>query len=191
MADYTKNPCSLEETSNKNFLSLGGFQLVINRIPKVDFMCKKANLPGISLGTANQSTYLKNIPVPGDKLQYQDFVCEFLVDEDLENYHQVYQWMTSLGYPKDISQYQELQTKNRFYPNTDANDPYSERSDGTLLILNSNYQCVGKVKFHDLFPVELSGIPFDATLEEVRYFTATVTFKYTIFDLIDKDGTEV
>lgn len=191
MPDYSKNPCSLEEISNKNFLSLGGFQLVINRIPKVDFLVRKANLPGITLGTANQSTYLKNIPVPGDKLQYEDFVCDFLVDEDLENYHEVYNWMTSLGYPKEIKQYQELQKENRYYPNTTANDPYSERSDGTLLILNSNFKCIGKVKFHDLFPVDLTGIPFDATLTEVKYYSAQVRFKYTIYDLLDKDGNEV
>ena len=145
----------------------------------------------MTLGSAVQSTYLKDIPVPGDKLRYEDLTINFMVDEELENYHQIYQWMTSLGYPKSIAQYSELQTKNRFYPNTDADDPYSERSDGTLLILNSNYQIAGKVIFKDLFPTFLSGIPFDATLQEQQYYTATCTFRYTIFDLIDIDGKEV
>ena len=99
--------------------------------------------------------------------------------------------MTSLGYPQSVAQYSELQTKNRFYPNTDADDPYSERSDATLLILSSNYQTAGKVIFKDLFPTFLSGIPFDATLQEQQYYTATCTFRYTIFDLIDINGKEV
>ena len=145
----------------------------------------------MTLGNAVQSTYLKDIPVPGDKLRYEDLTINFIVDEELENYIQIYQWMTSLGYPQSVAQYSELQTKNRFYPNTDGNDPYSERSDGTLLILTSNYQTAGKVIFKDLFPTFLSGIPFDATLQEQQYYTATCTFRYTIFDLIDIDGKEV
>lgn len=143
------------------------------------------------MGVAVQSTYLKDLAVPGDKLRYEDLTINFMVDENLENYYQIYQWITSLGYPQSIAQYSELQTNNRFFPNTDANDPYSERSDGTLLILNSNYQTAGKVVFKDLFPTNLSGIPFDATLSEQQYFTATCTFRYTIFDLIDIDGKEV
>ena len=90
----------------------------------------------MTLGSATQSTYLKDIPVPGDKLRYEDLTINFMVDEELENYFQIYQWMTSLGYPQSIAQYSELQTNNRFYPNTDADDPYSERSDATLLILS-------------------------------------------------------
>ena len=35
------------------------------------------------------------------------------------------------------------------------------------------------------------GVPFDSTETEQRYFTAMVTFKYTIFDVIDVNGTKV
>ena len=97
--------------------------------------------------------------------------------------------MTGLGYPDSLSQYQELQTENRYFP--DRSDAFNERCDGTLLILNSNYQEAGKVKFHGLFPVELTGIPFDATISEQQYFTAQASFKYVIFDLIDNEGHEV
>lgn len=187
----SNNPCSLQQVSNRNFLSLTGFKLLIDRCPKVDFLCNKANLPGISLGVAVQTNYLKDIPVPGDKLRYDDLTIEFLVDENLENYQQIYFWMTSLGYPNDIAQYSKLQSENRFFPNSTGRDPYSERSDATLLILDSNYQAAGTVKFHDIFPTFLSGIPFDATLQEQRYFTATCTFRYTIFDLINIDGKKV
>ena len=47
-------------------LSIGG--LVINKCPKVDFLCNKANLPGLSLGVAVQANYLRDLPVPGEKL---------------------------------------------------------------------------------------------------------------------------
>jgi|TARA_B100000035_G_scaffold287222_1_gene272036 hypothetical protein len=169
----SNNPCKINQVSNRNFLSIGGFKLVIDKCRKVDFLCNKANLPGITLGVANQSTWLRDIPVPGDKLQYNDFTIDFIVDENLENYHQIYEWMRALGYPETYDQLDQ------------------SRSDATLLILNSSFQTVGKVKFRDLFPTQLTGIPFDATITDQEYFTATVSFKYTMFDVINDDGAEV
>ena len=43
----------------------------------------------------------------------------------------------------------------------------------------------------DIFPTELTGIPFDATIEQQQYYTATAIFKYTMYDLIDNDGKKV
>ena len=161
----------------------------MNRCPKVDFFCNRANIPTVSLGSAVQSTYLRNIPVPGDKLEYEDLQLDFMVDENCENYLQVYDWITGLGFPESLQQYDDLKRNSRFYP---SEDPlYNERSDGTLMILNSNYQPSLKVIFKDLFPVSLSGIPFSAVETEERYFTATVSFKYTIYDVIDVNGKKV
>lgn len=170
----SNNPCKLNQVSSRNFLSIGGFQLVLNKCRKVDFLCNKANLPGISMGSARQTNYLRDIPIPGDKIQYEDLRVDFMVDENMENYQQIYAWMRELGYPEDLGQ-----------------STLDNRSDGTLLILNNNLQISGKVLFRDLFPVGLEGIPFNATIQDQEYFTATAVFKYTMFDLIDIDGKEV
>ena len=139
----SNNPCSLNEVSNKNLLSIGGFKLVINKCPKVDFLCNRANLPGLSLGVAVQANYLRDLPVPGEKLTYQDLRVDFLVDENLENYTQLYEWITSLGFPETFDQFSRLQKNSRYFP--DDNSSFQERSDGTLIILNSNYQEAGTI----------------------------------------------
>ena len=187
----TVHPLKYQEVSNRNFLSVVGFKFLLNRCPKVDFYCNSANIPEVTLGTAVQRTYLKDIPVPGDKMTYGDLGITFMVDEDMENYLQLYQWITSLGFPESIGQYSELTREDRFYPTIDDEDKYNERSDATLLILNSSYNPSVKVKFKDLFPTSLSGVPFNATLEEQQYYTATATFKYTLFDVIDVKGKKV
>ena len=64
------HPSKFQEVSNRNFLSIVGFKFVLNRCPKVDFLCNTANIPDVSLGVAEQTTYLKDIPVPGEKLTY-------------------------------------------------------------------------------------------------------------------------
>ena len=81
------------QLSNRNFLSTGGFKFILNRIPKVSFFANQAEIPGISLGVSNQPTYLKDIDIPGDKLEYEDFRLTFLVDENLENYMQIQKWI--------------------------------------------------------------------------------------------------
>ena len=157
-------PYKLNEPTNRNFLSIVGFNFILNRCPKVSFYCNQANIPEIELGVAVQHSYLRDIPTPGEKLTFGDLNLSFMVDEDCENYLQI-------------------------YPTEDA--PFNERSDGTLIILNSDYNPACKIKFRDMFPVSLSGIPFSAIETEERYFTAQVSFKYTIFDMIDINGKKV
>jgi hypothetical protein len=171
------------QIANRNFLSPIGFKFILSKYPKVDFFSNKANIPGITLGVAVQPTYLKDIPVPGDKLEYDDLSLTFIVDENMENYLAIYDWMVALGYPENVSQFNELRLEDRYYPADSSKDMYNQYSDGVLQILNSNYQPKFQVKFKDLFPVSLTTLEFDATNTDYSYFSATVTFKYTIFQM--------
>ena len=188
----TVHPLKYQEVSNRNFLSVVGFKFLLNRCPKVDFYCNSANIPEVTLGTAVQRTYLKDIPVPGDKMTYGDLGITFMVDEDMENYLQLYQWITSLGFPESLSQFNELKETDRLLPDEPiVGDFFNERSDATLMILNSDYNPSVKIKFKDVFPVSLSAVPFDATQEQQQYYTASAIFRYTIFDVIDVNGKKV
>jgi hypothetical protein len=61
-------------------------------------------------------------------------------------------------------------------------------SDGTLQILTSSQIPNFEVTFQDLFPYSLSTIMFDATNTDIQYFTADVSFKYTIYNIRDLQG---
>ena len=169
------------QVQNKNFLSPIGFKFILNRAPKVVFFSNQANIPGLNLGTADQSTYLTDIPVPGDKLQFQDLNLRFLVDEDLENYLEIQHWLRGLGFPDSLKEIYEWQSSNPNAPRGELN--YT--SDGTLNVLSSSNTPNFKVKFLDLFPVSLSDLDFDATDSDIDYLTANVTFKYTIYNITD------
>ena len=67
----------------------------------------------MSLGIANQPTYLKDIPVPGDKIVFEDLTLRFIVDEDLVNYTEIYNWIKGLGYPEDLEQIYDLQREKK------------------------------------------------------------------------------
>ena len=166
------------QIENRNFLSGVGFKFNLAKHPKVDFFSNSAKIPQLTLGLASQPTYLKDIDVPGEKLTYGDFTLRFLVDENMENYMAIYDWLVGLGFPETTKQYRDLTTDN-----ADQRDPKEAFCDGTLRILNSNLREVAKVKFTDLFPISLSSLDFDATNSDVQYFTAEASFKYTIYDL--------
>ena len=67
-------------------------------------------------------------------------------------------------------------------------DMEEQFSDGSLTILNSNYNVNAIVKFENLFPVSLTSLEFDTTASDVQYFTADATFRYTVYNIFDSDG---
>ena len=165
------------QITNRNFLSPVGFKLSIAKYPKVGFFCNSARIPEISLTTVIQSTYLKDIDIPGTKPTYGDLNVRFLVDEDMENYVSIHNWIIGLGFPETTQQYRDLITENQIQ------DPKEAFSDGSLYILNSNFNTSAVIKFKDLFPVSLSSLEFDSTQTDIQYFTAEVSFKYTIYNI--------
>jgi hypothetical protein len=179
-----------KQIKNRNFLAPTGFKFILAKFPQVDFFSNEANLPGITLGTAVQPTYLKNIDLPGDKLDYDDFNLRFIVDEDMVNYMQIHNWMRGLGFPESLQEIYDLKNESKF-PSQFENGELDYYSDGTLEILNSNQQPRFLVKFYDLFPVNLSTLVFNATETDTNYFTADVTFKYTLYDVVDTFGERV
>jgi len=172
----------LNQITNRNFLSPVGFQFILQKKPKIDFFCNAANIPGINLGVAMQPTPLKAIPVPGETLTYEDLTLRFMVDEDMENYLEVWNWLNQFGFPRDWGQYQQLLNEDE--NSKGKQTAISGMSDGSLLVYNSNYNVNLKVEYKDLFPVSLSSIQFDTTPTEINYASAQVVFKYTIYDII-------
>ncbi len=183
-----------KQIANRNYMSPLGFKLIITKTPKVDFLCQSANIPQISMGTAIQPSYLKDIPVPGDKVLYDDLNVRFLVDEKMENYLAIHKWITGLGYPESIGQYRQLKTDDKRTDRrvNDSADPlYFQYSDATLQVLNSNYKPSVLINFKDAFPISLSTLDFDVTTRDYNYFTAEVTFKYTIYNITDPSGNRI
>lgn len=171
------------QIQNRNFLSPVGFKFTLAKEPKVAFFCNSARIPDISLQLNQQPSYLKDIDIPGTKILYGDLNIQFLVDENLVNYMLVHNWITGLGFPETTEQYAKLTTDEKGNRN-----PLAAFSDGSLHILESNYNTNAIVKFKDLFPVSLTSLDFRTTDTDIQYFTAEATFKYTIYNVLDKNN---
>lgn len=172
-----------KQLQNRNFLSPTGFKFTLARYPKVTFFCNTAKIPEIILNVIPQPTYLTDIPQPGGKMTFGDLILKFLVDENMENYMIIHNWITAFGGSGSLQEYADLITDEN-----GTQDPIKGFSDGSLYVLNSNYESTAVVKFKDLFPVSITSIDFDSTATDINYFTAEVTFKYTIYDILDTNN---
>lgn len=163
--------------ANENFLSQLGFRFVLKRAPHINYFVQRVNIPSISLGTAPVSTPFVEIPLPGTKLTFQPLRVDFKVDENMENYLEIYNWMFSLGFPDNFSQYSPLRGAQA------AQLGEGVFSDITLTILNSSMNPNKVITFVDAYPVDLGDVSLDSTDTDVTYASSSVTFAYRKFDV--------
>ena len=83
------------------------------------------------------------------------------------------------------SEFSELEKEAIIGPQGKFSDIFS---DGVLQILSSNSVPKYQVNFKNLWPYTLSTIDFDATDTDIEYFTADVSFKYTIYRITDLEN---
>ena len=105
----TTTNVNTREPSVLDYASPVQFRFKCSKLPTVEFFCQSANIPGISIGSASMPTGLKDIPIPGEKVSYQDLAISFLVDENLNNYKEIHDWIIALGFPQNHTQFADLQ----------------------------------------------------------------------------------
>ena len=81
------------QPTNLNQLNVVSFETNFLRIPGVNYFCQRINIPGISLSSSVISTPFANIPIEGDVLEFEDLSIGFIVDEDMQNYLELYNWL--------------------------------------------------------------------------------------------------
>ena len=187
------SPLSRQPTK-LDYVSPTQFRFGINQLPKVEFFTVGANLPGITAGVAIVPTPFKDIPTMGDKLEYENLSISFMVDEYLENYVSLHNWMTGIGFPKERTQFSTFRdvTSNTpaggGTPSVDligsATADRALYSDAFLMLLSIKNNPIVEVRFQNIFPVSLSALDFTQTATDVEYITATAEFAYQIYEII-------
>ena len=127
---------------------------------------------------------MRSIPRPGTEVSFEDLTLTFLVDEGLENYMEIQNWIRGIGYPESLDQIYDFQKDDSHTIKAKHSEEINLFSDATLTILDNVNLPKFKVIFDGLFPYSLSTLAFDATQTDLEYFTAEVSFKYNIYNII-------
>ena len=193
----TTTNVNTREPSVLDYASPVQFRFKCSKLPTVEFFCQTANIPGISIGSASMPTGLKDIPIPGEKVSYQDLAISFLVDENLNNYKEIHDWIIALGFPQNHTQFADLQaagadrypgsTSGAIVPETNIAVPLAEGgtySDATLTVLNSKNIAVTEIRFDNIFPTSLGALSYDVQASDVNYLQSTVDFSYMYYEIV-------
>ena len=185
------------EPSKSDYASPIQFRFKCTKLPTVEFFVQSANIPGINLGSAQQNTPLYDMPLPGDKITFAALDMSFLVDENLNNYKEIHDWILGLGFPSNNQQFQDLQSagSDRFpgssrstaATGTSTPQPLNEGgiySDAILTVLNSKNIAKTEIRFQNVYPTSLGSLNYDVRQTDVDYLNASVSFNYMNYDIV-------
>tara|TARA_B100000809_G_scaffold96315_1_gene94883 strand:+ start:248 stop:703 length:456 start_codon:yes stop_codon:yes gene_type:complete len=149
-----------------NFLNPSSFVLTLDSqtYSGAEWTIQTMILPDVT--TEGAALQYKQIDVgrTSDKIVFGQFEISYLIDEDLLNYKEIFDWMKS-----------NVET---------VHTATNHVRDLTLTVMNSANNVTKQIKFVDAYPTSISSLPFDITTTDVEYLTAVVTFAYSYYAFI-------
>ena len=149
-----------------NFLNPSSFVLTLDSqtYSGAEFTIQTMMLPDVTTSAAPLAFKQINVGMVADKIEFGSFEMSYLIDEDLFNYKEIFDWLKA---------------------NVETNHTATNHvRDLTLTVMNSANNVTKQIKFVDAYPTSLSSIPFDITTTDVEYLTAVVSFSYSYFEFI-------
>jgi hypothetical protein len=131
-------------------------------IRKLGNTCVAVNIPTIILGQTEQPTNIRKIWIPGDSLEYEDTNLQFMLQEGMENWIAVMDWMYRLRDPDEVSLERD-------------------QCDLAVDILDSKHKTVVECTMIDIFPFTMSDVPLTTQIEDVEPSRFDVSFKINGF----------
>jgi hypothetical protein len=182
------------------------FKIYLPIFPTTEWFVVRANIPGVTMGQASQYTPFVDVAVVGDKLQYDNFNMTFMVDESLENYMEMYNWVKNIGFPfsgKDqfnklprpdhIDRSNNTRTRVRRmkedttdHGTTSAVVSSSDRNlytDIKMTILTSKNNPIANITIYDAFPISLGNIEYSQQESDTNYAVCEASFAFSWFDV--------
>jgi len=149
-----------------NFLNPSSFVLTLDSLSYsgAEFTIQTMMLPDVTVEGAPLQYKQINVGRVGDKIGFGAFEVSYLIDEDLLNYKEIFDWLKA---------------------NVESNHTATNHvRDLTLTVMNSANNVTKQIKFVDAYPTSISSLPFDITTTEVEYLTAVVTFDYSYYEFL-------
>ena len=149
-----------------NFLNPSSFVLSLDSqtYSGAEFTIQTMFLPDVTAEGAPLQFRQRNIATVADKITFGSFEVSYLIDEDLLNYKEIFDWLKT---------------------NVETNHTATNHvRDLTLTIMNSANNVTKQIKFVDAYPISISSLPFDITTTDVEYLTAVVQFQYSYYEFL-------
>ena len=153
-----------------NFLNPSSFVMTLDSqtYSGAQFTVQTMMLPDVSAEGAPVTFKQVNVAMAADKVMFAPLELSYLIDEDLLNYKEIFDWM-KMGI--------ETNHQQAIIGNNHVRDL-------TLTVMNSANNVTKQINFIDAYPTSLSSLPFDITTTDVEYLTAVASFQYSYYQFI-------
>ena len=175
MTILTRNP------SNPNPLQPNKFLLSFGRAPNMQYFCQNVSVPGISLSEIMINNPFVDIHSPGEKAIYDLLNVTFTVDENLESWREIHNWIRAMTFPENFQEYRDLSKLSKITGAIPTAKP--QYSDGSLVLLSSNNTPYYEFKFYGMFPTSISSFIMNSSDGPDNIITADAAFRYSYFDV--------
>tara|TARA_Y100001963_G_scaffold156636_1_gene250740 strand:- start:1282 stop:1833 length:552 start_codon:yes stop_codon:yes gene_type:complete len=145
------------------------FRFLMTKVPTMTYFCQRVNLPSLTLEAIEQPTrYGTRLYTAGDAYNYEDLSVDFIVDENMKNWLEIYDWLRTCANLKDMKEFEEKE---------------QHTTDAELLILNSAYKAIKSVSFSNLIPTSIGSLQFDSSATETEPVIASATFRFSSYEI--------
>lgn len=136
-----------------------------NSLPGVQFQVQQFVIPSSAIGISEtRHNFGTPIQVPGTTFNTQPLQFSWILEESMESYFEVYNWLITLVNPSELNS--ETIT-----------------SDCSILIYNNNNRLIKTINFSDAFPEALSEISLDTTQERDEPVIVNATFNFDVMSM--------
>ena len=109
--------------------------------------------------------------MPGDKLVYDEVTFDLLLDEDMNAYIEMHNWLKSL-----------VEDKVRRASERPLQVPTT--ADITLTLLSSHNNITKQFIYRDCVPTNIGGVQMSSNVTDVAYINVPMGFAFTYFDIV-------
>ena len=196
VSEFNTNP---REPTSVDYAQSNQFKVYIPIFPLVEWFVVSCNVPGVTMGQGVVPTPLVDYPIVGEKLTYDNFSMTFLVDEKLENFMELHNWLINMAPPQNTDQFMATTSdyvlptgqNTKFYPAGNDNSQTATGStsdrqlycDITLFILSSKNNPVATVVMRDAFPTSISSLDYSQQDTDTNYVQCNVSFAYPFYTI--------
>ena len=172
---------------NLSYLAPTQFELLVKKLPNTKYFATGVNIPSVTVGESIQPTPLgANIELPGDKIAYGEMTITFIVDENMENWTELFTWMEGITASTDTEKYRLLVGANKRAnePQDGSGDDKELYSDMTIVVTTAANNPNRYIRIADAYPSSLGEIAMDTTVAGgLSYVTCTASFQFTSFEI--------
>jgi len=148
---------NMSTVTNHNLFIQGSFKVTLNskKYGNTVFFATAITHPGV---TRNESTAAyTNLAgfVPGDRVEYEPVSIRIQLDEELNSYYELLEWLTNM---------------------TDR------REDMTLTLMNSKNIPIREFSYKSVFPTSVGGFELTTQTTDAEPITIDVSFRYDRFE---------